>query len=246
VRQTGLERISTAWTLVRQAQAIHSHPEAAREAQTLLIERYRRAVYRYLLGAVRDPEQAEELFQEFAFRFVRGDFRNAAPSAGRFRDYLRTSLSHLINDYRRARRNSPGPLPDDAQLRQSEELDPFLAAWRAEVIEQAWSALKAENQTQYAVLNHYAENPDTTAAVAVGALTGELGCKLTASNLRVTLHRARQRLAELIMAEVSATMNLPSQRELTEELRVLNLLKLCSSALTQRYVGSGDIVAEHS
>jgi hypothetical protein len=47
---------------------------------------YHRAVHRYLLGALRDEDAAEELFQEFALRFVRGDFRWADRGRGRFRD----------------------------------------------------------------------------------------------------------------------------------------------------------------
>ena len=81
-RKTGLEKLSTAWSLLRLA---HEGGTAdARDAQALLLERYRRAVYRYLVGALKNESEAEDLFQEFAFRFVRGDFRNAAPEAGRF------------------------------------------------------------------------------------------------------------------------------------------------------------------
>ena len=39
---------------------------------------YQGAAYRYLTAAVGDPDVAAELFQEFAVRFLRGDFRRAA------------------------------------------------------------------------------------------------------------------------------------------------------------------------
>ena len=72
-----LSRISTMWTLVLQA---HGGPaDAATTAQRLLMQRYCGSVYRYLLGAVRDEDAAMELFQEFALRFARGDFRRADP-----------------------------------------------------------------------------------------------------------------------------------------------------------------------
>ena len=59
-----LSRISTFWSAVHVA---HEDPPDARQAaQNLLLERYSGAAYRYLLGAVRDPDVAAELFQDFA------------------------------------------------------------------------------------------------------------------------------------------------------------------------------------
>src|SRR5262245_6756508 len=87
-----LSQISTMWTALRRA-----HEGDADEERRLLaglIERYQGAAYRYLTAATGDPDVAAELFQEFAVRFLRGDFRRASPDRGRFHDYLRT---HLIN-----------------------------------------------------------------------------------------------------------------------------------------------------
>src|SRR5437660_669516 len=51
-----LSRISTQWTMVFQA---HEGPaDAVARAQQQLLERYSGAAYRYLLGAVRDPDVA--------------------------------------------------------------------------------------------------------------------------------------------------------------------------------------------
>ena len=225
--------MSTLWTLMRRAHEGHG-PEA-RDAQSVCIERYRRAAYRYLLGAVRDPDQAEELFQEFAFRFVRGDFRNARREVGRFRDYLRSALSHMIDDHRRSQRRSPAPLNDDVPAQAAEtsadDDDAFLGTWRTEMMNQAWSALQAENDTHHAVLLHYVSNPDCSAADAAAAVTVQLGKPITVANIRVILHRARQRFADLITEEVAQTLDSPTRQELAEELRVLNLTKLCKRSL---------------
>src|SRR5688500_14765658 len=85
-----LSRITTLWSVVGQA---HGGATAgtASAARRVLMERYRGAAYRYLLGAVRSPDAADELFQEFALRFVRGDFRRADPDRGRFRDYVKAA-----------------------------------------------------------------------------------------------------------------------------------------------------------
>ena len=106
-----LSRISTMWTMVLEAHG--GEADAATAALAGLAQRYSGVVYRYLLGAVRDPDAAAELSQEFALRILRGAFRRADPSRGRFRDYLKTALIHLVDDYHTAQRARPRPLPLD-------------------------------------------------------------------------------------------------------------------------------------
>src|SRR4051794_16668614 len=97
-----LSQITTSWSLLLQA---HSGPaDDTTAAQQRLFERYSGAVYRYLLAAVRDPNVADELGQELALRIVRGDFQRASPERGRFRNYLKRALFHLIVDYQRAQK----------------------------------------------------------------------------------------------------------------------------------------------
>src|SRR5260370_16186931 len=101
--------IATHWSVVRQAH--QGSGVAVDRARQELMERYSGAVYRYLLGALRDRHAADDLFQEFALRFLRGDFRNADPERGRFRNFVKTALYHLIVDYQNRRRARPAPLP---------------------------------------------------------------------------------------------------------------------------------------
>src|SRR5437660_9775525 len=86
--QERLSQLSTCWTLLGQAHAGAGDLES--RAQAALIERYQGAVYRYLMGILRDPDAADEVFQEFALRIVRGDFHKADPARGRFRHYVKT------------------------------------------------------------------------------------------------------------------------------------------------------------
>jgi hypothetical protein len=58
-----LSQIATPWTDLGQASA-GSMP-ALDAARRRLLLRYSPAVYSYLLGAVRDPDIADDLFQEF-------------------------------------------------------------------------------------------------------------------------------------------------------------------------------------
>src|SRR5690606_23974022 len=94
-----LSHIETLWSVVRRANS----PEDARaaEAQEVLLDRYGNAIRRYLTACLRDRDAADDVFQEFALRFVRGDFRAADPSRGRFRAFVKTIVYRLMIDYRR-------------------------------------------------------------------------------------------------------------------------------------------------
>src|SRR5437763_1715956 len=95
-----LSRIKTRWTELLQAHGDEGNRAAETRRQLLL--RYHGAVYRYLLGALRDADQAEELAQDFAVRFLRGDFKRADPQRGRFRDFLKTALRNLLKNHWKA------------------------------------------------------------------------------------------------------------------------------------------------
>ncbi len=99
-----LSRISTVWTVVRQA---HAAP-AGEDALRFLVERYGKAVHRYLLAAVRDPHAADDLAQKFALSLLRGELRSAAPERGRFRNYVKVVLFNLVSKYRK---KQTAPLP---------------------------------------------------------------------------------------------------------------------------------------
>src|SRR5437660_9382484 len=106
-----LSRISTLWTIVAHAKG--GPGEAVRAAQQELMRRYGRAVHRYLLGALRDPDAADELAQEFALSFLRGECKGADPERGRSRDFLKGPLSHMIAAYYRRQGARAKPLPAD-------------------------------------------------------------------------------------------------------------------------------------
>ena len=100
-----LSEMATLWSLVRRAH--HGPAETAGSARQQLLQQYSEAVFRYLRGALRNEDAAEELSQEFALRFLRGDFHRADPGRGRFRAYVKTALFRLVVDYIRRRQ---GPL----------------------------------------------------------------------------------------------------------------------------------------
>lgn len=233
-----LSRISTMWTLVYQSHAVPA--DAATTAQRLLMQRYHGSVYRYLLGALRDEDAALELFQEFALRFLRGDFRRADPERGRFRDYVKTALIHLVDDYRKSERVRPGPLPEDLPgvkrpATQPEDPDrDFIISWREELLNRTWQALREANSTFHAVLLLQVQDPDSQSPQKAEQLAVQLGRSITPTQFRVTLHRAREKFADLLLEEVANSLEACSDDELVQELRELHLLKLCSPALERR------------
>ena len=168
-----LSRITTCWSLV--ADAHKSARDRASEAQHQLLERYCGAIYRYLLGALRDADAADEVAQEFAYCFVRGDFKQADPERGRFRDFVKTVLFHLIVNYQRQRqkRARMGPLqPDTPEPVTPPEIcnsdQEFLDRWREELLDRTWEGLaEVEKQTghsYYQVLRFRSEHPDMPSA----------------------------------------------------------------------------------
>ncbi|HZT79316.1 MAG TPA: sigma-70 family RNA polymerase sigma factor [Gemmataceae bacterium] len=240
--QDRLSQISTPWTMLRQAHG--SQADAVSAAQQQLMQRYGGALYRYLLAALRDPDAADELNQEFAVRFLRGDFRNVNPERGRFRDFLKTSVLHLIVDFHRRRKVRPQQLSPDAP----EPADPsddlaeldrqFQQSWREELLNRSWEALaRVERQTGqpfHTVLRFKAKNPDLRSAELAERLGAQMGKPLTAAGVRQTLHRARERFADLLLDEVLGSLDRPTLADLEQELADLGLLEYCRPALERR------------
>jgi RNA polymerase sigma-70 factor (ECF subfamily) len=234
--------MSTLWTVVRQA---HQGPaDLADAARQQLIERYGPAIHRYLLGAVRDQDAADELFQEFALRFLRGDFRSADPQRGRFRSLLKTALYHLVIDHHRRRQRQPAqfgdrpvePAVEDLPGSQSDA--EFLAAWRAELMTRTWEALeRIERQTAqpfYTVLRLRMDEPNLRSAEMAARLTVQLCKPISAEWVRKRLHFAREKFTELLLDEVASTLERPAFDELEREVIDLGLLEYCKDALERR------------
>ncbi len=230
-----LSRIVTAWTLVFQAHA--GAVEGVAGARARLIQRYSGAAYRYLLGALGDAEAADELCQEFALRVVRGDFHKANPQRGRFRNYLRTALIHLVTDYHRSRQGWPQALgdADPPALQQTGDTEQqFLANWREELLHRTWKALADVSPAYYAVLQARIEMPDLSSAQLADHLAKQLGKPMTAANVRKTLERAHARFADLLLDEVAVSLESTDVELVRKELVELNLLKYCEASFQRR------------
>ena len=240
-----LSHIDTGWDTLHQAHRGTADEAAA--ARSVLLERYCGAVYRYLLSAVRDPSVAEDLTQEFALRFIQGRFRMADPSQGRFRNYVKTALFHLVDDWRKRPGKGPRPVrldsdeqvpapDDDAAAEQA-----FRTSWRQELLSRTWKALEAAQQQDgkpyHDVLRFRVDNPDMPSAQMAEQLSARLGKPLTAAGVRQLLHRARERFADLLLEEAQVSLEGAGHADLEEELAELDLLRYCQAALQRRAGG---------
>ena len=240
-----LSRIDTLWTIVRRA---HGEPgDSARQAQEALLERYGGAIRRYLLGALRNEDAADELFQEFSLKLVGGVFQRADAGRGRFRNFLKTSLFHLIIDYQRRRQRRRGaerPLPaetPDRPLPADDAAEQDLAwtrSWREELLAKGWQALaEAEERSgtpYHAVLRFRCDHPEIHSPDLAANLARNSEDLSAAASVRVLIHRAREMFAERLLDLVLDSLDEDSLEEAEQELIELNLLDYCRSALRRR------------
>jgi RNA polymerase sigma factor (sigma-70 family) len=240
-RDSYLGDISTLWGLLQDAHG--ALPEEAYQSMCRLLQRYYGAARRYLQGALHDPEAAEELAQEFALRFLRGDFQGADPARGRFRDYLKTVLFRMVANHRKQRQQQPTQLAGLEAVAAAPEADPergFLDSWRENLLERAREALaRVERQTgqpYYKVLHLRLEHPaeELPSAQLAERLGAQLDKVISADHARKLLQRAREKFAECMVDDVAGSLPDPTPQQLEQELEELGLLAYCRPALEKR------------
>lgn len=234
--------ISTLWTLVRQAHA--DDRAAAEDAIARLLVRYGGAVHKYFLGALRDPDAADELFQELSLRVVRGDFRTADPDKGRFRDFLKSVAYRLVADHHRRRQRAPLPIAPEAEpptpADSTDGADrEFLAGWVAHLVDRTWDALRRlqpdGDHPYYVVLRLRADRPQVSSEELAQEVTQRLGKTCSVAATRQMLHRGREKFADLLLDAVAGSVDDPTPERLTDELVILGLGGTCQAALQRRF-----------
>ena len=229
-----LSQMTTHWTAV--VEAHNGTPGQVNSAISQLMCRYGGAVHRYFLKAVKDPAEAEDLDQDFAIRFLRGDFRRCDPKRGRFRDYVKRAVQNMISDHFRRKKtlrskNLPmvEPAVLDPALSRFEE--DFVASWRNDLLERSWAALaeleKNTGHPYHSVLRFRVDNPELSSEQAAEKVSRIIGQSLTAGAMRQAVMHSRRKFVEFLIADVLESMDRPTQDELEEELGELKLLEYC-------------------
>ena len=179
-------------------------------AQRILLDRYGGAIRRYALAALRDEDAADEVFQEFALKFVRGEFGKVDPERGRFRAFVKTVVYRLIVDYQRRKKKRFIETPMHSNIAEplagedegaDDEL--FRVSWRAELLDRCWKSLEKASakvgKPYYTVMRYRVDHPDAHSPELAEGLSKKLGKSINAGAVRVLLHRAREEFADILL-----------------------------------------------
>jgi hypothetical protein len=204
--------------------------------------RYAPAIRRYLDALIRNADDAEELTQEFLLRGLLQGFVRTSELRGRFRDYLKAAVRHAaLNHLRRKRPVQDGvagleqvPAPDDQRSAADQQ---WVEQWRACVLDRAWQALddhqrRSPGSLAFTVLRLAADHPEEDSTALAARATASAGRPIRADAFRKQLSRSRRLFAELVVAEVSQTLEQPSRERVVEELVDLGLMSYVGDYLS--------------
>lgn len=224
---------ATAWSRVLRTRG-KAADESTRLALDQLCAAYWQPVEGYLRALGCPPQESEDLAQDFFATFLRrSGFQRAEPERGRLRAYLKAAIRHHLFHWRRQRaalRRGGGVEPlalDDEDIREpaaSPAADTqYDEQWALVVLARALDELKAgyAKRDRLDVYERLKSTLLTADEADCGLLAAEVG--MTRGALAVEQHRARRRLAELLRAQVSETVDDPAEvdAELMHLLRVL-------------------------
>jgi RNA polymerase sigma-70 factor (ECF subfamily) len=225
---------TTHWTVVLAAR--EKDGPAAHAALATLCSTYWYPLYSFVRRQGSGPHEAEDLTQEFFFRFLKLDpLANVQPAAGKFRSFLLACLKNfLANERDRAhaqRRGGGAPHvafdADDAETRYS--LEPadhrtpealFERRWAFVLLERTMSELRREHagedkRAQFEELQGFL--PCGQGVISRADLAAKRGVSVGA--IDVAVHRLRQRFGALLRQQVAETVS--SEAEVDEEIRYL-------------------------
>lgn len=226
--------LTTRWTRVCLAKA---DSEDGRRALADLCDAYYEPVVAYLHSVLRESDTARDMSHAFfAEMLAGGTIHTADPERGRFRFYLLGAVKHFVAhrweaDMRLRRGGGVPPLsldtdspespalkvPDDARLSPEAAFD---RQWAVTVLARAMDALQAEcaAQGKSALLDTL--RPWLLGESGYGdqaAIAEALG--LSASAMKVTVHRLRHRFRQCVKAEITGTLK--DEAAVEDEMRSL-------------------------
>jgi RNA polymerase sigma factor (sigma-70 family) len=225
---------TTHWSVVLQAGG--SDSPAATDALATLCRAYWFPLYAYVRRQGHTIEDAQDFTQEFFTRLLeRKSFRLADRNRGRFRTFLLTSLKYfLINEWRKVNCEKRGGgrqvISLDAEATETRFQDEpadnrtpdkaFDRRWAMVVLDRVLNQLQAEfgageRGRLFEALKTCLTGDDNENSYA------EIGrrLELTEGNIKVTVHRLRQRYRELLKQEISMTVD--GSEAVDEEIRHL-------------------------
>lgn len=215
-----LDQISTRW------QAINDPLQ--------FVMRYARAIQNYLNALLKNPDDAEEVAQDFMLRVQKNGFYHASPERGRFRDYLKRAVRNASLNYLQRRRDrGPGgaalvSLAAAAEVPQAAD-HAWIADWRNCLLNRTWRALddhqrRTPGNLFHTVLRLAADHPHDDSATQAAHVAELSGRPLSAEAFRKQLSRARRLFAEFLAGETAQTLDDPTPQQVEQELSELGLM----------------------
>lgn len=224
--RSALDQISTRWAAVKDP--------------VRFLMRYGPAIGKYLGALLKNTHDAEEVSQDFLLRVLEHGFANADPDRGRFRDYLKRAVRNAALTRLRQKVSVPvteGMLEDPAA---EEE---FVRDWRRCLLDRVWRGLESHQRHSpgnlfHTVLRLAVDHPEEDSEQLAARAAERAGRPLRADAFRKQLSRARKLFAQLLIQEVSQTLEKPTPELLEEELAELGLMEYVREYLAGKEKGS--------
>ena len=219
----------------------HGSAAGAQAALEKLCRTYWFPLYAFARRQGSTPEDAQDLTQDFFARLLEKNYlAKADPDRGKFRTFLLRSLKNfLVNEWKRAVRLKRGggveflsidtnSAEDRYEAEVPEEFNPdaeYEMRWAVTMIERVLTALReefdaADKARLFEELKGFIWGDKTADSYA--EIAGHLN--LTEGNVKVAVHRLRQRFRALLRAEVANTVARPE--DIDGELRhLISVLK---------------------
>lgn len=225
--------VTTHWSVVLAAG--EADGAGALSALEELCRTYWFPLYAYVRRGGHQPEEAQDLTQEFFLRLIeKQSLRLADSTRGKFRSFLLTSLKHfLINEWEKARTAKRGgaqsfqPVAwEEAESRYlaepSRDLTPdqlFEKRWAAALVERAQHRLREEYGAADKLPLFEQLQQHVWGDGAAGYADSAARLNTTEGALRIAAHRMKERFRILLREEVAHTA--ASSDEIDAELRYL-------------------------
>ena len=214
----------TAWTLVRRVQQ-GGVAQSAEQALDALCRTYWEPVRKYLRALGCREAESPDVTQEFFASFLRtGGFDKADPGIAKLRTFIKHAAGRFLHNYwRRAMAECRGgglspdaldAVPEPAASERSLAEETYDREWAQTVLHRALTVVEHSYVTRgkselFAAIKNgllrtggVEESPDVARRLGIAE-----------SQVRLALHRARQRLADALRAEVAATLETGSDTD---------------------------------
>ena len=221
-RLSRLDAITTHWSRV--------------DDLSYFVLRYELAVRKYLTALLKNPDAVQDVIHEVLVGILKRGLGQIKGNAGRFRDYLRTSLRHAVFQYWRKQNKPTGTetVPEDMvdeQPSPEDEMDRvWLTQWRECLLDRTWKTFKhrqdqsKNNDGFYTILKLAVDHPGMTSTALAAKAEAQLQRPIRPDSYRQLLRRARRRFAELLRDEVARTLDDPTPEALVDEFIDLGML----------------------